>query len=193
MTDPEPSPGLPIRTEVVVTEERLQTLAKGAFRTVLRSRGVWILLVLSVVYVAYFFAFVGTTAGVVILVVVAAAVVLVAAVLRSRTRRSMQAIPAGTVQRAEFRSADFTYWTLRATTNALLGQSFLTARFMSVRDYAEIQNVVANDAVVGIIFSARPATREIFPRALFPDEALALISRYAKVTGKWQSPSAPTN
>lgn len=193
MTDQELLSGLPIRTEVVITEEGLQRLAKGAFRTVSRSRGVWILAALAVAYVVYFFTMVGATAGGVVLVVVLAVAVLLVAVARSRTRRSMQVIPAGTVQRAEFGSADFTFWTFRPTTNALLGQSFLTPRFMMVRDYPEVRNVVVNDYVVGVLFSARPGTREIFPRELFPDEALALMSRYVKVTGKWLPPTAPTS
>ncbi|MUM17225.1 hypothetical protein FZI91_19875 [Mycobacterium sp. CBMA271] len=182
------SPDVPIQTEVVLTEDGLKELLKGAFRTFTRSRGVWLLLTLAVAYVAFFFIAVSRASGVVILVVVLGLVMLLGAVIRSRTKRSILAVPAGTVQRAEFRSADFTFWTLRPTTNALLGQSFLTARFMMLRDYTEIQNVLVNDDAVGILFLARPATREIFPRALFPDEALALMSRYTKVGGKWSAP-----
>ncbi|MGH3953748.1 hypothetical protein [Mycobacteroides salmoniphilum] len=193
MTYQHPVAGPPIRTEVVLTEDGRGNLTKGALRTVARSWGVWILLVGAVLYVAFFFVFVGAPAGVVILIVVVAAVALIASRIRSRTRLSMQAIPAGTVQRAEFGASDFTYWVLRPTTNALLGQSFLTTRLMVLRDYAEIKNVVVNDNAVGILFSARPGTREAFPRALFPDEALALMSRYTKVTGKWSPLPAPTN
>ncbi|MGH3722983.1 MAG: hypothetical protein ACRDUS_02505 [Mycobacterium sp.] len=192
MTDQTLTSGLPIRTEVVLTGDGLQRLTKGAFRAVRRSRAVWILLALAVAYVAFFFTL-GISAGVIILIVVVAAGGLIATVIRSRTRRSLQAVPVGTVQRAEFRSADFTFWTLRPTTNTLLGQSFLTTRFMMLRDYVEVQNVVVNDDAVGILFSARPATREVFPRELIPDDALALMARYTKVTGKWSPPPAPTN
>ncbi|TEA01184.1 hypothetical protein [Mycobacteroides salmoniphilum] len=193
MTDQHPVTGLPIRTEVVLTEEGRGKLTRGALRTVARSWGVWILIVGAVLYVAFFFVFVDVFAGVVILIVVVAAAALIASRIRSRTRLSMQSILAGTVQRAEFGASDFTYWVLRPTTNALLGQSFLTTRLMVLRDYAEIKNVVVNDDAVGILFSARPGTREAFPRELFPDHALGLMSRYTKVIGKWSPPPAPTN
>lgn len=191
MTDQGLAGGLPIRTEVVLTEDVRAQLTKGALRTVARSRGVWILLALAVVYVAFFFVFVAVPAGVVILVVVVAAAALVTSRIRSRMRLSMQAIPAGTVQRAEFGASDFTLWTLRPTTNALLGQSFLATRLMVLRDYAEIKNVVVNDNAVGILFAARPGTREAFSRQLVPDQALALMSRYTKVSGKWSPPTGP--
>lgn len=193
MTDQAMRSGLPIRTETVLTEDGREKLAKGALRTVTRSRGVWILLALAVLYVAFFFVFVAAPAGVVILIVVIAAAALIAARIRSRTRLSMRAIPVGTVQRAEFGGSDFTYWVLRPTTNALLGQSFLTTRLMVLRDYTEIKNVVVNDNAVGILFAARPGTREAFPRDLIPDAALALISRYTKVSGRWSPPQAPTS
>ncbi|WP_078315734.1 hypothetical protein [Mycobacterium sp. D16Q16] len=189
MTDQHPVAGLPIRTEVVLTEDGRGKLTNGALRTVARSRAVWILLVGAVLYVAFFFVFVEAPAGVVILIVVVAAAALIASRIRSRTRLSMQAIPVGTVQRAEFGASEFTFWVLRPTANALLGQSFLTTRLMILRDYTEIKNVVVNDNAVGILFSARPGTREAFPRELFPDHALALMSRYTKVTGKWVPPA----
>lgn len=193
MTDQGPPGGLPIRTEVFFTEDGRARLAKGALQTIGRSRGVWILLALALLYVAFFFFFVGISAGVVILVVVAAAAALITSRIRARTRQSMRAIPAGSVQRAEFGASDFTFWALRPTPNALLGQSFLTTRLMVLRDYADIKNVVVNDHAVGILFSDRPGTREAFPRELFPDQALALISRYTKVSGKWSPPPTPTN
>lgn len=185
--------GSPIRTEVVLTDEARVRLAKGALQTVGRSRGVWVLLVLAVLYVGFFFVFVAVPAGVIILIVVIAAAALITSRVRVRTRQSMQALPVGTVQRAEFGASDFTFWALRPTTNALLGQSFLTTRLMMLRDYAEIKNVVVNEYVVGILFAARPGTREAFPRELFPDQALALMSRYTKVSGKWSPPPVPTN
>jgi hypothetical protein len=193
MTDHDLASGSPIRTEVVLTEEGRGKLAKGALQTVARSRGVWILLVGAVLYVAFFFVFVAAGAGVVILIVVIAAAALIASRIRSRTQLSMQAIPVGTVQRAEFGASEFTFWVLRPTTNALLGQSFLTTRLMVLRDYAEIKNVVVNDNAVGILFSARPGMREAFPRELFPDQALALMSRYTKVSGTWSPPQAPAS
>jgi len=193
MTDQELAGGLPIRTEIVLTEDGRDNLTKGALRTLARSRGSWILLTFACVYVAFFFFFVGASAGVVILVVVVATAALITWRIRFRTRLSMHAIPVGTVQRAEFGASDFTYWVLRPTANALLGQSFLTMRLMVLRDYAEIKNVVVNDNAVGILFAARPGTREAFPRQLFPDQALALMCRYTKVSGKWSPPTGPTS
>ncbi|BEL39759.1 hypothetical protein Isolate57596_31260 [Mycobacteroides abscessus subsp. abscessus] len=55
MTDQGPPGGLPIRTEVFFTEDGRARLAKGALQTIGRSRGVWILLALALLYVAFFF------------------------------------------------------------------------------------------------------------------------------------------
>ncbi|ALR12329.1 hypothetical protein [Mycobacteroides saopaulense] len=193
MTDPGPVGGLPIRSEVVITEDVRERLISGGLRTLSWSKGAWFLVAIIVAYIGYAALIWGPIAACVVFVIFAAIVAWATWLVRSRTRANIHTIPIGTVQRCEFDASQFTYWTYRPTSNQLLGQSFLTPRSMIVRDYSELQSVVVNAQVVGIIAAGRGQLRELFPRELFTDEALVLISRYAKITGKWQPPQAPTS
>lgn len=172
---------LPICTEVVLTEQMLKRLRHEGIKMSFRSPAFWVILSLFLGFVVFFFAVGEVTFGVEFLAAVVMWLGLVASRIFSRTKRVVHAISIGTVMRLEFRSSDFTYWTLRGTTNELLGQTFLTPRSTIVRDYLEIKNVAVKDDVVGVTFSSRPDERQIFPREVFPDEALALLSHYTKI------------
>lgn len=173
-----------IVTESVITEDTRTRIVNGGMRGLMRSPRNWIGIALLLAYGMFFASFSRNALGVVVLVVMFAIVGLLLLARRAGIRRSMTPLTLGTVMRCEFRSTDFTFSVYRNKANPLLGQSFLSLRTMAVRDYSEIRQASVNDAAVNLAFTAR-SVQEVYPRELFPDHALALISRYAKVIGKW--------